>query len=206
MSFIKSILFGCEGSYNIFGTSVKYKSDNYNYSLKGAGFISQLASECINNNAFRLLTQSYVQVLVHEMSHVLAGKIFTGKNSNIVLYTNTCSAITSLPREFNELADWKKSVIDIAGPMGSIAFSSCKLMAATALKPHLSWPASLVIGSGAIMWISGELLYASVSASKKDHGDFGCIAQKGNTHLALSTTAILSEVALGIFLAIKLAA
>lgn len=87
-----------------------------------------------------------------------------------------------------------------------IAFSSCKLVAATALKSYISWPVALALGIGAVIWMSGELLYAYVSASNRDHGDFGCIARRGNTHLALAGAALASQCALGIFAAIKLAA
>ena len=46
MSFLKSVLFGSEGSYNIFGTKVKFQNELPSHltppSLDGAGVISQL--------------------------------------------------------------------------------------------------------------------------------------------------------------------
>lgn len=57
MLFLNSILFGCEGSYQIFGTPVKFTvelSPSFTSSnLKGAGLISQLACKCINSHVFR---------------------------------------------------------------------------------------------------------------------------------------------------------
>lgn len=210
MSFFKSILFGCEGSYNIFGTPVKFQNELPSHltppSLEGAGLISQLAFKCINSNAFRWITQGYTHVFVHEMSHAVACKVLVGQNSEVDFFTSLCMGKNALPPAAVHASDWKKTAIEIAGPMGDIAFSSCKLVAATALKSYLSWPVALALGSGAVIWMSGELLYAYVSASKRDNGDFGYIARRSNTHLALASTALVSQVALGIFAAIKLAA
>lgn len=210
MSFLKSVLFGSKGSYNIFGTKVKFQNELPSYltlpSLNGAGIISKLAFNCINSNAFRWITQGYTHVFVHEMSHAIACKVLTGQNSKVDFFTSLCIGKNASPPAVTYASDWKKTVINVAGPMGDIAFSTCKLVAATALKSYLSWPVALALGSGAVVWMSGELLYAYVSAANKDHGDFGKIASRGNTHLALASTALVSQVALGIFAAIKLAA
>jgi len=210
MSFLKSVLFGSEGSYNIFGTKVKFQNELPSHltppSLDGAGAISQLAFKCINSNAFRWITQGYTHVFVHEMSHAVAYKVLTGQNSEVDFFTSLCIGKNLSPPAAAYASDWKKTIIGISGPMGDIAFSTCKLVAATALKSYLSWPVALALGSGAVVWMSGELLYAYVSAANKDHGDFGKIASRGNTHLALASTALVSQVALGIFAAIKLAA
>lgn len=210
MSFFKSILFGSEGSYNIFGTKVKFQNELPSHltppSLDGAGVISTLAFKCINSNAFRWITQGYTHVFVHEMSHAAAHKVLTGQNSEVDFFTSLCVGKTLPSPAAAYASDWKKTAIDIAGPMGNIAFSTCKLVAATALKSYLSWPVALALGSGAVIWMSGELLYAYISASNRDHGDFGNIARRGNTHLALASTALISQCALGILAAIKLAA
>jgi hypothetical protein len=207
MSFLKSILFGCEGSYNIFGTQVEFESELPSHlippNLKGVGLISQLAFKCVQSNAFRWVTQGYAHVFVHEMSHALAFKILTGKNSKVIFFTKLLLGRNIWPPEVENLVDWKRTVINVAGPMGNIAFSTCKLIAATALKSYLYWPVSLALGSGAVIWISGELFYAYVSASKNDTGDFGCIARRSNTHLALASTVIVNQLALGTFLVIK---
>lgn len=210
MSFLKSVLFGSDGSYNIFGTKVKFQNELPSHltppSLDGAGVISKLAFNCINSNAFRWITQGYTHVSVHEVSHAIVCKALTGQNSEVNFFTSLCIGKNNYPPALSYASDWKQTMVDISGPMGDIAFSTCKLVAATALKSYLSWPVSLALGSGAVIWMSGELLYAYVSASNRDYGDFGCIARRGNTHLALASTALISQVALGIFAAIKFAA
>lgn len=210
MNFLKSLLFGSEGTYNIFEIQVKFQNELPPFltppRLDQPGVISQLVIKCIKSDAFRLVTQAYTHVFVHEMSHALACKILTGQNSEVDLFTNRCVGVNHYPPAVTYASDWKQTVIDVAGPMGNIAFSTCKLVAATALKSYLSWPVALALGSGAIVWMSGELLYAYVSASNRNDGDFGLIALRGNTHLALASTAIVSQVALGIFVAIRLLA
>ncbi len=210
MSFLRSVFFGSEGSYNIFGTQVKFENrlplDYPFISLHGAGLISKMAFKCLNSNAFRWVTQGYAHVFIHEMSHALAWKILTSQNSTIHISTSLCNGGTTHSNSSIKVADWKHTILGVAGPMGDIAFSSCKLVAATALKNYLPLPVTLALGSGGVIWISGELFYAYISASKKDAGDFGQIARRGNTHLAFASAAIICQIALGIFAAIHLAA
>lgn len=208
MSFLKSLLFGSEGSYNICGIQAKFEKEVHSLNpfpnLEGAGFISKMAITCINSNMFRWITQGYAHVFVHEMSHALTFKLLSGQDTTIKIYKSSCNG-----ESFHRLAthpDWKKTIVDVAGPIGDIAFSTCKLVAATALKSYLSWPVALTLGSGAVIWMSGELLYAYTSALNRDTGDFGCIASYGKTYLALASTALVSQYALGIFAAINLAA
>jgi hypothetical protein len=211
MSFLKSVLFGYQGSYNVFGIQVKFENElppdfiRPNSNLNGAGVISQLAYKFFKSNAFHWITQLHTHVFVHEMGHALSIKALTGQNSEVKIFYKR-GGVTQPPAALRYASDWKQTVVEAAGPMADIAFSTCKLVAATALKRYLSWPVALVLGSGAVMWMFGELLYAYVSASKKDDGDFGCIARRGNTHLALASTALVSQCALGIFAAIKFAA
>lgn len=208
MSFLKSVLFGSEGSYNIFGIQANFKKEappGYPSSiLEGAGFLSKMAVRCINSNVFRWISQGYAHVFVHEMSHALTLKLFSGQDSQVYVFKSSCTGRGDGSLEI--LPDWKKTIVYVAGPMGDIAFSTCKLVAAMALKSYLSCPVALAIESGAVIWISGELLYAYTSALNKDAGDFCRIARQGNTHLALASTALASQCALGIFVAIKLAA
>lgn len=208
MSFLKSVLLGSEGSYNFFGTKVVFQKDPPHltpYRLHGAAVVSQLASKCLHNYPFRLITQGYAHTFIHAMSCALMNKLLTNQDAQIEIFTNSCTTKINLPPRFHTLPDWKKTIADTAGPMGNIAFASCKLVAATALKRSLSWPVALTLGSGAVIWMSGELLYAYVSASNRDYGNFGDIPCRGNAHLALASTALLSQCALGIFAAIKLA-
>ncbi len=209
MSFLKSVLFGGEGTYNIFGTQVRFEKEAPSYysfsNLQGAGLLSKAATQCINSNVFRWLTQGYTHIFIHEMSHALTFKLLTNQDATVRVFKSSCTGETYYRISLNNFADWKKNIISIAGPMGDIAFSTCKLVAATALKSYLSWPIALALGSGAVIWISGELLYAYTSGLNKDAGDFGSIARSGNISLALFSTLLVSQVALGIFAAIKFA-
>lgn len=207
MSFIKSILFGSPGSYNICGTSVEYKEDPLCQPprVEGAGFVSFLANKCLNSNAFRWLTQGYCHVFIHEMGHAMACKLLTGRDSRITIKTDTCGALTYYPRELSNSAKWKQSVIDLSGPMSDIAFSTIKIVAANALKSYVSQPVALLLAGGAVLWISGELLYALTSTiQKQDNGDFGRIAKRNTTHLIAAATALVAQAAFGAYALIKL--
>lgn len=208
MSFIKSILFGCEGTYNIFGIKVNFEKEDPSDgpSLEGAGFISKASNKCINSNAFRLITQGYSHVFIHEMTHALTFKLLSNQNGLVTIFKDSCTGKTEFPFPLENLGNWRKTIVTIAGPMGNIAYSTCKLVAAMALKSYLSWPIALALGSGGVIWIAGELLYAYTSALNKDIGDFGNIARHSDTHLTLASTALVSQCALGIFAAIKFAA
>lgn len=206
MSFLKSIVFGSEGSYTIFGTNIHFERELPSQ-LTPPGrpiFIPEIAINCFQSRLFQCLSQRYIHLVAHELTHALAFKIFTGKNSNIFIFTNRSCAFTRPPTEANSLENWKITVSLAAGPMGNIAFSYFKLIGATALKKHLPWPIFMVLAGSAVIWITGELIYASVSALAKDHGDFGQIRLQGPLHLTLATITMVSELALGIILAVKL--
>lgn len=207
MYFLKSVLFGFEGSYNIFGIQAKFEnkipSHSSSASSKKANLIPKIVSKCLNSNVFCCVTQTYAHVFIHEMSHALAYKLFTYQNSTIKIKIPLRGS-TVPPREALNLAGWKRTIIHAAGPIGGVAFSSCKLVAATALKKYISWPIALVLGTGGVIGISGELLSAYSSVSNKEAGDFGYIARCSNTHLALASIVLISECALGIFAAIRI--
>lgn len=211
MSFLKSIFLGCEGSYTIWGIQVQFQDNPPIFfspptSLEGAGLISKLAYQCLNSHAFRWITQGYAHVFTHEMSHALACKLFTQQDSMVYVFKNLCVGRTLFPYDLIYTADWKKTIVNVAGSMGNMTFSSCKLVAATAMKKQLSLPIAFTLGSGAVIWMSGEFFYAYISASKGDDGDFGLIARRGNIHLALASAALISQCAVAIFTAVKLAA
>lgn len=209
MNFLNSVFFGFDGSYNIFGTKVEFCENPPGLSihLDGAGIISRLAIHCMKSNVLRWITQGYTHVFVHEMSHAIAYKLLTGKNAEkILVSSSSCEGVVLFPQSMADISAWKRTVISVAGSMGDISFSICKLFSAIVLKSYLPSPVTLTLVGGALCWISGEVLYAYVSGSKKDHGDFGHIASHGKTHLMLASTALVCQITLGIFTAIKLAA
>lgn len=209
MAFLKSVFFGSEGTYHILGIEVRFEKElpaHYpDLNLDGAGFISKIASRCITSKPFCWISHAYSHVFAHEMSHALAVKAVVNQTSQVHVNTELSIGGTTYPRELREAASWKKALVSVSGPMGNVAYCTCKLVAATALKDYLTWPVSVVLGGGAVMWMSGELLYAYTSATYGTRGDFGQIASLGNTHLALASAALVGECALGVFAAIKLA-
>lgn len=207
MSIIKSLLLGNEGNYNILGVQVEFQKELPSYlslpSLDGHGVISKLAIKCLNSDIYRLFSLAYVHMLVHEISHAIAYKLITKYKSSITLFTKRGCAQTTYPRKAFDCQDWKITIIDAAGPLGDMAFSSCQFVAACALKKYISWPISLMLGGGAMLFMAGELFYAYSSASKRDNGDFGHIAKRSISHLAFASIALISSCALGIFGASK---
>ncbi|NGX58485.1 MAG: hypothetical protein K940chlam3_01392 [Chlamydiae bacterium] len=206
MTILTSLLWGSEGSFQILGGHIAFNNEPQKFAtdvnLDGAGLISRLAITCLKREPLRLLTFGYVHVFVHEMSHSIAHKLLKKGSFDAVVDTRNCMGYTRLYSSGLANSTWKNTVISAAGPMGDIAFSTILLVAATALKSYISWPIALALGGGAVVWIAGELLYAYVSASKGDGGDFGQIRKQGNWHLALTSTAIVAQTALGIFAAI----
>jgi len=211
MNLASSLIFGSEGSYNILGNRVLFSEENFidenPQDLEGAGFITKILTKCHESKILRWMTLGYTHLFIHEMGHALTFKLLTRDTFEppiIQIFKRSCTGRFDYSIDID--SDWKETIVDVAGPMADVAFCSCKLIAATALKNHLPWPVSLTLAGGALLWISGELLYAYTSASNKDDGDFGQIASRSKTHLALATTALVSQCALGIFAAIMMLA
>lgn len=213
MTLLKSLLFGYKGSYNIFDTRVRFENEiprHLNFPIKNkasdkTNVVSKLVSNLLKSNTFHWITQSHLHIFAHEMGHAIACKVLTGLKSEITIIYQK-GGITQPPPEIVDSPDWKQTIICVAGPMADGVVSTCKLVAATAFKSYLPWPITLVLGSSAVISMSAEILFAYASAYRKDCGDFGQIAKYGNTHLTLAGTVLIAQYALGVFLAIKLAA
>lgn len=142
------------------------------------------------------------------MGHALTARLLINGSEfpRIQISVNNCTGEVYCPLTIRQAPAWKQSIIDVAGPAAGIGFSIMQLLAASQLKKTLFSPLSPVLGIGAVLWISGEFLYACLSASHSDNGDFGMIRKRGGaTHLALASAFLVSECALGAFAAIKLA-
>jgi hypothetical protein len=204
---LASLLTGKPGSYKVFGFRVKFeKKTTFDTSMNYGRifFVGHVARFCMQSRVFRYITLSYLHVFVHEMGHALAHKILTGKFTTITVFQDTCTGMNE-SNSNRPLPKWKNSIIFAAGPVVSVAFSSLKLIAATALVSQVSPPVACVVGAGAVVWMTGELLYAAIS-SLEGKGDFGAIARISDAHFCLATLTLITECALGIFFAIKLAA
>ena len=167
MSFLKSVLFGAEGSYNIFGIQVKFEDDLPSYyspvSLEGVGLISKMALKCQNSHALRWVTQGYAHVFIHEMTHALAFKLLTRQHSEVHISKSLCEGGNICPPM--HIADWKQTIIDVAGPMGNIAFSTLQIGCCNGIK-KLSFLADCISlgkwGCNLDIWRTSLCLYFSV--------------------------------------------
>lgn len=221
ISFVKSILFGSPGDYDVFGSFVQFKDFSKNRlsffqtpSLEGAGYLSYIANKLLNSNVFRFITLGYCHVFLHEFGHAFTGKLLTGSKSEIIVKTDTCAAFFLLYNEQdnNQAAEWKKTAIDVAGPMFDVTFTTIQIVVANALKGYISKPVALVIGCSSACWIAGELLYAYLSINRevsssvdvRQRDDFGFIKQRGKAHLVTATTALVAQSALGLYALTKL--
>lgn len=212
MSFLKSVIFGAEGSYNILGFDVSFKkNDSPRYSFAAStcssGILSiftksigYLADSCLNSKVFHVITQGYAHTFVHEMGHALAFKALTNLKPKVSIYTDFCGGNNN-PGSLKSLSPKILSSIYVAGPMANMAFSSCKLVGAIALRAYLPMPVVATIGVGAVIWMIGELFLAYTSASNNDRGDFGRIARHGSNHLVLASVALVGQCVLGILAA-----
>lgn len=220
MSFIKSALFGNEGSYKFFGIDVSFEKEPPKISSRSFPIILDRYIKVINcilrSRGFAVLTLHRLHTLIHEMGHLVLGlKVLKAERAKLIIFKDISlgmpSAVTMI--KIGKLTEREDSFYAAAGPMASMAFSSCELMLAAAMRKHCTIP-SYIMGSGAFLNISNELLYAAISIirfyrMKDEHpneslGDFGDIARNGKKHLALASLVLISECALGIFGAYKL--
>src|ERR1700722_8034318 len=188
MSFLKSILFGSEGSHNILGVKVNF-IESHSSSI-----------ELLQNRALNIITQAPAHILSHEMGHVFTiGAFLPRKAKEVKIVTHLLEGKTIyLNSNTNKIVD---SIISFSGPSANMVFSSCKLIGAVALRNYITTPVAITLGTGAVVWMANELLSAYAGASSKNDGDFGIIAKNGATHLAIASAALVGQVALGVFAA-----
>ncbi|MGC1878793.1 MAG: hypothetical protein WA347_09090 [Rhabdochlamydiaceae bacterium] len=203
------------GSPNIneFGIGISFEKGHIeNKPLLGAGFVSALANVFRNNYPFQVATNAGVHITAHELGHAGAAYALTGKCSEIAIKIDQCAGETHIPRCVTKLAGWKKTVIDVAGPMADVALCACKLMGASALRNFSSSiapsspatsvalsSATGVLAFGAMIWIAGELTYAFCGVvNRNEVDDFKKIADRGKIHLAVASLALVTECALAL--------
>ncbi len=198
MSILKSVLLGAEGSYNILGIPVTFGKYSITTNAQDDGSLTtRLAKKLLDNNIVRLGNQAYAHLFAHEMSHAMMTKLLLNRTPNVYCNTDDCTGSTiSVSDSFSN--DWKNTLIEVAGPMGDVAFATCKLVATKALENYIPWPVTLVLMNGAFMCMANEIICAYESATKRDHGDFGQIARRSRVHLVLASTALITQCAVGI--------
>ena len=177
-SFIRSVLFGSPGTYNVFGLT--------------CNFAESLPSPSPINRAAFAASQTYLQQMVHETGHVLADKILVNNSPyTINIASNGHSSYdcekdipTSLARE---------TAIVVAGPVASLLLSSGKLIAVAALKNTIPKPISLFIAASSLIMMANDL-YLEAS----NHSCTREVGTSGIAHSLFKTAAIVSACAPGI--------
>lgn len=212
MGFASSILFGAENKFCILGIDVEFKKQpKMAYSLSEGSWnpILHLADFCLQSRAFGLTTLGCAHVFVHEMGHAIAHRCLTGTTPKVTVITNTLSGYTICPQIVEKYSLWylpfikfsrpvprllnHMSIMSAMGPLTNTAFANCQLITAVALRTYISWPVSVALATGAVIWMFGELLYAITAVCGQGGGDFGCIHNNGKFHLALAVTALVAE-------------
>lgn len=212
MSIIGSLLLGYEGKYNVLNTSVSFETSDRSMSSENSHFLVTAIRNTLHSYPFRVATLAFTHFafthfafthfFVHEMGHALTQQMLIPNENHIVIFTDQFGAYNKA-LTYNE--GFQSSLISLAGPLVDMIYSCSLLAAAVLVQKHISKCAGYILGSGAVVWILGELVYAFSSALRDDIGDFARIAHNGIDHLLLSLSFLVSVCALGIFSSVKLA-
>lgn len=204
MAIVKSVLFGSNGSYNILGMPITFKPGSTG-KISNEIFISRIARRILSTQTGAVIMLQYAHMFVHELGHALACRLLTGVIPKVNIYRPFGGSCNYPDRYYSHSSPWQKSVVNLAGPMAGVAFSTCQLVAGAALRYYITWPVAAVLIAGGVFGMTGELMSAYVSATSRKCADFGDIRDDGgNTHLALASLALVAQCALGVFAAIKL--
>jgi len=174
MSILKSVFCGTEGSYDVAGIQVNFTNKTNNIDVFGKrSWFGRRVESCLGNSAFRFLTFGYLHVFIHEMGHALMAKLQNPHlHPKVNVYTKTCQGDTTYGRG--------NMFVTFAGPLAGTAFEIVKLVGAIALAillpSFIGLPLGLFIGTGASIWIFGELMYAL-----SGQGDWSHLTMKGST-------------------------
>ncbi len=205
MGMLGSILFGCEGEYEILGGKVQFgKYDDDTTSPVGTKslplqIISNTARAIARNQVFKVVTFGYLHVFMHTIGHALAYKILTGSPLDIEIDTDSCG---SLVDEDFKLPPIKQFITSLSGPLLNMTLCSIQLVAATALCHYVGLPIAGVIAGGSIMWICAEFAFAGCSMIKQE-GDFANISRMGILPFITSIAMLVGTSALGVFASYK---
>lgn len=202
MSIIGSLFLGFEGKYNVFNTSVSFEASDQTLTSENSNFLVAAVRQTLHSYPFRVATLAFTHFFIHETGHALTNKMFFPNANHVVIFTDQFGAYN---KALTSNEGCKSSLVYLAGPLIDMIYSCSLLAAAVLLGKHVSKLAGYILGSGATIWILGELVYAFSSAARDDIGDFAQIAHNGIDHLLLSLSLLISTCALGVFGSVKLA-
>lgn len=127
MSIIKSLIFGSNGTYNVFGIPVEF----IDLSNKNAG-----KEDKISKYAKHVIFQPHIHSFVHEMGHVLAHRVLLNKNPPPRVRIYNEGGTTSYSNK-PPISSMHKSLITAAGPVVGMTFASCRLLAGLASSRYI---------------------------------------------------------------------
>jgi len=191
MSILKSVFFGSEGNYNVWGLDISFK--DFPPGDKPSRLIS------ISDRVFGIASQVYLNTLVHEIGHAIAFRLSINRPSKINIYRDHTGFHSPSVRCPSEKID---SIVRAAGPLTQTAFAGVVLTSSIALRS--SFPLlSMWCGCSAYYSIVEGFFNCIASAYHRDDGDFGILTKRSFTHLAAASALQIGLIALAHFGAYK---
>lgn len=152
----------------------------------------------MRSKIFSVLTLGHLHTFIHEFGHAATYELLSGGKATINLSTKSCYGSTTFEQSKRQLPGVAQTYIDLAGPLADVIFSAVLIVGIFALTHYvpmpieLSWSLRAVVCIPAAIWIGGEFLYAAVSITNNDNGDFGNIAKRGIGHLLVSLAVLIT--------------
>ncbi len=222
VNFTKSIFWGSEGSYNVPGTDavINFEKGNKTSDTEKS-FVDLFNRYVIENKIFQVATLGYMYLLAQGIAYEVATRILfnkdlrsihtNDKNQSVTTLTTTGFEVknevvaTIISKDNTTIAPWKRSLCAIAGTIGSIAFSSFKLLLALSLRSYITTPIAAVLAIGSVFYISLDLIRSAQSFMEENDEGLGYIREKiGNKHAMIAGAIIVGQCALATFFAIRM--
>ncbi len=198
---LTGLFFGSIAQFRLGPVSVGISQYEFGEKISGVPASEKMVPDfcvaVVENRLFQLFSLAKFHVLSHELGHAVAGLLFGARDVRIHVCDGSGGVVNLiLPPE---TASWKQTVIDAAGPLANVAFSSALIAGAVSSQEYISTQVAGVLTAGSLSWMFGEGMYAITSAVHMNSGDFGKIAQRGPVHLTLASLSLAVIVALGVW-------
>ena len=159
MSVIKSVVFGCEGNYCVFGVPISFaKSGDLD---PPSGFVGKIARSITNftSRALMIAVQGYAHHFFHQCGHAWAYQTLTKQTPTVHIFTDGffCRG-EFLLNPASKLSSLSLRIVRAAGPLTNGLFCCGKLWASAALNEILPDPILLMIETSVVLSMASELL------------------------------------------------